>query len=109
MKEFPVLDPTATGARIRQLRKERKLKVETVRDYLGLESVQSVYKWQRGESLPTIDNLYALSKLFETSVDSILRGNKEEERESSSFDVIEKLLMGWNHMKQVGFERNAVL
>ena len=85
MKEFPILDTTATGARIRELRKQNKLTVEQVRDYLGLESTQSIYKWQRGECMPSIDNLYALSALFETSVDGILRGSREEDKLSSSF------------------------
>ena len=85
MKEFPILDTQATGARIRQLRRQNNLTVEQVRDYLGLESTQAIYKWQRGESMPTIDNLYALSTLFETSVDGILRGNREEDELSSSF------------------------
>ena len=85
MKEFPILDTSATGARIRELRKQNKLTVEQVRDFLGLESTQAIYKWQRGESMPTIDNLYALSTLFETSVDGILRGSREEDELSSSF------------------------
>lgn len=85
MKEFPILDTTATGARIRELRKNNKLTVEEVRDFLGLESTQAIYKWQRGESMPTIDNLYALSTLFETSVDNILRGSREEDERASSF------------------------
>ena len=87
MKEFPILDTSATGARIRELRKQNKLTVEQVRDFLGLESTQAIYKWQRGESMPTIDNLYALSTLFETSVDGILRGSREEDERSSSFYV----------------------
>lgn len=77
MKIFPVLDPVATGARIRELRNENQLTVDDVREFLGLESTQAIYKWQRGESLPTIDNLYALSTLFETSVDDILIGSRE--------------------------------
>ena len=60
MKEYPVIDLAATGKRIRQLRKERDLRVEDISEYMGFESVQAVYKWQRGESLPTVDNLYAL-------------------------------------------------
>lgn len=75
---FPVLDPRATGARIKELRKQKHLKVEDISRFMGFESVQAVYKWQRGESLPTVDNLYALSRLFETPVDDILRGNMEE-------------------------------
>lgn len=74
---YPVLDAKATGARIKELRKERHIKVEEVARFMGFGLEQAIYKWQRGESLPTVDNLYALSKLFETSVDDILRGEIE--------------------------------
>ena len=74
MERYPVLDTVAIGARIRELRKLNALTVEQVRDFLGLESTQAIYKWQRGDSMPTIDNLYALSFLFQTNVDDILRG-----------------------------------
>ena len=91
MERYPVLDTVATGARIRELRNANALTVEQVRDFLGLESTQAIYKWQRGDSMPTIDNLYALSSLFQTSVDDILRGDKnyeeEAERASSFFRV----------------------
>ena len=80
--EYPVLDAKATGARIRELRKARHLRVEEIARFMGFESEQAVYKWQRGDSLPTVDNLYALSRLFETSVDDILRGNREENESS---------------------------
>ena len=88
--EYPVLDTKATGARIRELRKERHLKVEDVARFMGFESEQAVYKWQRGDSLPTVDNLYALSRLFGTSVDNRLRGNKERDEDLSLF-VFEEL------------------
>lgn len=87
MKEFPILDPVATGARIRELRIKNKLTVEQVRDFLGLESTQAIYKWQRGECMPSIDNLYALAMLFGTSVDGILRGSRGEDEKSSSFEL----------------------
>ena len=72
--EYPTLDVKATGARIKELRKAHHLKVEEVARFMGFESEQAIYKWQRGESLPTVENLYALSRLFETTVDDILRG-----------------------------------
>ena len=87
MKEFPILDPVATGARIRELRIKNELTVEQVRDFLGLESTQAIYKWQRGECMPSIDNLYALAMLFGTSVDGILRGSRGEDEKSSSFEL----------------------
>ena len=80
---YPVLDLKATGERINQLRKDNNLRVIDVAKYMGFESTQAVYKWQRGESLPTVDNLYALSRLLHTSVDDILIGEKERDDEPS--------------------------
>lgn len=80
---YPVLDIKATGERINQLRKDNNLRVTDVARYMGFESTQAVYKWQRGESLPTVDNLYALSRLLHTSVDDILIGEKERDDEPS--------------------------
>ena len=80
---YPVLDLKATGERINQLSKDNNLRVTDVAEYMGFESTQAVYKWQRGESLPTVDNLYALSRLLHTSVDDILIGEKERDDEPS--------------------------
>lgn len=80
---YPVLDLKATGARIKELRKAQNLKVEEVAHFMGFESEQAVYKWQRGESLPTVDNLYALSRLFGTSVDEILIGSMGKDESPS--------------------------
>ncbi|MCR4685769.1 MAG: helix-turn-helix domain-containing protein [Lachnospiraceae bacterium] len=76
--DYPILDAVATGAKIKELRIQKHLKVEDISRFMGFESEQAVYKWQRGESLPTVDNLFALSKLFETSIDEILQGREEE-------------------------------
>lgn len=59
---------------------------------MGFETDQAVYKWQRGESLPTVDNLYALSKLFGTTIDDILQGSKEDN--SPPFPFYENKLAG---------------
>lgn len=45
--------------------------------FFGLELTRA------GESLPTVDNLYALSRLLHTSVDDILIGEKERDDEPS--------------------------
>lgn len=90
--EYPVLDAKATGARIKELRKEKHIKVEEISRFMGFETDQAVYKWQRGESLPTVDNLYALSKLFGTTIDDILQGSKEDN--SLPFPFYENKLAG---------------
>ncbi len=67
------IDPVATGAKIRALRKARGLKVTDISSYMGFESPQAVYKWQRGESLPELENFARLMKLFRiTNIDEIL-------------------------------------
>ena len=72
MIQFPVIDPVATGANICRLRKDRGLTVRDLQHYFGFEEPQAIYKWQRGKSLPSVDNLYALGALLEVSMDEIL-------------------------------------
>lgn len=54
---YPVLDLKATGERINQLRKDNNLRVIDVAEYMGFESTQAVYKWQRGRMVTTEQHL----------------------------------------------------
>ena len=72
MPLFPVIDPVATGANIRRLRRERGLTVRDLQAYFGFEEPQAIYKWQHGQSLPTVDNLVALSAILCVPIDGIL-------------------------------------
>ena len=69
---FPVIDVSATGRNIRKLREGHHLSVADVQDFLGLESPQSIYHWQQGRCLPSIDHLYALSTLFDVTMNEII-------------------------------------
>ena len=69
---FPVIDLIATGNNIRRLRIERGLTVRDLQSYFGFEEPQAIYKWQRGESLPTVDNLYALGNILDVPMEQIL-------------------------------------
>ncbi len=71
-KSYPVIDVAATGNNIRRLRLERGLSVRDLQNYFGFEEPQAIYKWQRGESLPSVDNLYALGNLLDVPMDQIL-------------------------------------
>lgn len=88
--EYPIINVKATGERIKELRKENHLKVEEIAQFMGFESAQAVYKWQRGDSLPTVDNLYALSVLFGTTVDEILVGDREIEADDIGYGNIKQ-------------------
>ena len=71
-KIYPVIDQAATGARIQQLRKESGLSVADLQEYFGFEAPQAIYKWQKGQSLPSTDNLLALGKLLNVTMEEIL-------------------------------------
>ena len=72
VKMFPVIDLVATGENIVRLRKDRGLTVRDLQNWFGFEEPQAIYKWQKGKSLPTVDNLYALGALLEVSIEEIL-------------------------------------
>ena len=71
-KMFPVIDLVATGENISRLRKARGLSVRDLQNWFGFEEPQAIYKWQRGKSLPTVDNLYALGALLDVPLEEIL-------------------------------------
>jgi len=81
--EFPGIETSATGRRIELLMKSKGICVKDIQGYLGLSAPQAVYKWLRGEGLPSIDNLFALSRLLDVTVDDILV--QEEPRGSSCY------------------------
>lgn len=83
-RAFPVIDLIATGENILRLRRQRGLSVRDLQQYFGFEEPQAIYKWQKGKSLPTVDNLYALSVLLEVPMEQILVSDKT----SGTFFVI---------------------
>ncbi len=78
------VDMVATGRQIGNLRKAKGLRVEDISDYMGFTGPQAVYKWQRGECLPDVENLIALSRLFSTTVEDIIKVRQTGGDEPSS-------------------------
>ena len=72
MDTIPVIDLTATGINITRLRISAGLTVKDVQDIFGFSTPQAIYKWQRGEVLPTVDNLVVLAAVLGVTIDDIL-------------------------------------
>ena len=72
MNRMPVIDLPATGLNITRLRVRAGLTVRDLQDVFGFGTPQAIYKWQRGDTLPTVDNLAVLAALFEVKIDDIL-------------------------------------
>ena len=61
-----------TGKNIARLRKINGLTIKDIQDAMGFNTPQAIYKWMRGEAIPSVDNLVILSELFDTTIDEIL-------------------------------------
>ena len=74
---FVGIDPVAIGNRIATLRESSGYTVSELIEKVGLKSEMSFYKWRKGESVPTVDNLLVLSVIFNTSIDYLVKGENE--------------------------------
>ena len=72
MNFIPVIDMTATGLNITRLRKNAGMTVRDLQTIFGFANPQAIYKWQRGEAMPTLDNMIVLAAVFNVTVDEIL-------------------------------------
>ena len=71
-----------TAKKLEQLRKQSGFTQSQLAEKLGI-SRQAVSKWERAESSPDTDNLIALSKIYNVSIDEMLDYN---------VDVIQKYI-----------------
>ena len=70
--KYPVIDMRATGAHIKELMNTREVTVQDVQEAMGLASPQAVYRWLRGSNMPSVDNLYALSRYLNVSMEDVI-------------------------------------
>lgn len=85
MTAFPSIDMVRTGKRIETVRKSRGFSVKDIQEYFGFEYPQAVYKWQHGECLPSVDNLFALARLLRVGMEDLLVACGSEDREVPLF------------------------
>lgn len=72
----PEYDARSIGRNLKRLREAKKLTVDEVRKYLGVGSVQAVYKYEAGKSYPPADAIFALMQLYEADLYDILCGRE---------------------------------
>ena len=69
---YPVIDLVKTGKNIKRISKEKGYSADMIKDLLGLSDKSNVYKWFRGEVLPAVDNLLAMSILFDITINELI-------------------------------------
>lgn len=68
----PVVDLQKTGEKIKNLRKNNGFTVHELQELFGFEHPQSIYAWESGKCVPTVDNLLVLARLFSVSMDEMI-------------------------------------
>ena len=69
---MPTINMAATGRNINTLRKAAGMTVHDLQLRMGFNTPQAIFKWQRGDNLPTIDNLVILAAIFGVKLDDII-------------------------------------
>lgn len=69
---FVSLDIILTGQRIHSVIKDSGYSIRQIQEMLSLSCPQPVYRWIHGSALPSVDNLYRLSKIFQIHMEDLL-------------------------------------
>lgn len=95
------VDMIATGENIRRLRMKRGMSVRDLCDALGLASVQSVYKWERGITLPNLDNMIFLAAILDVRLDDLIITVGNNDAGFSSETGIYNILLSFIFLRRV--------
>lgn len=75
------IDLVKTGRRLKWLVKRRRYSVRELQALLHLACPQPVYRWFKGQAMPSVDHLYALSRLLCVHMEDLLFPAEEEPEE----------------------------
>ena len=66
------LDIVKSGQKIKKAIQDKGYTVRQIQEILGFECPQPIYRWYKGITLPSIDNLYILSQLLGIHMEDLL-------------------------------------
>ena len=69
---YQSIDLIKTGAKIKEMLKTAGYEVRDIQKYLHLSCPQSIYRWFKGKILPSVEHLYALSRLLNVHMEDFL-------------------------------------
>ena len=64
-----------TGKHLKKLAQRSGYSVKDIQQYLNLSCPQPVYRWYKGDILPSVDNLLRLSELYQVHMEELLVKN----------------------------------
>lgn len=72
------LDVLMTGQVLKEKIRKSGYTISEIQRKLKLACPQPIYRWIKGETLPSIDNLYGLSRLLKVSMEELVVARQDE-------------------------------
>ncbi len=72
MNIYMNIDMEKTGKRIERAIRTAGFSVKTIQNYLHLSCPQPIYRWFKGQILPSVDHLYVLSGLLGMHMEELI-------------------------------------
>lgn len=66
------IDVKRTGKKMKEICSQKGITVKTIQRELYIGSFQSVYAWFSGKTMPSLDNMYRLSRLLEVPMETLI-------------------------------------
>lgn len=111
MISYKNIDLHRTGALIEHMIKESDFSVKNIQDYLHLSCPQPIYRWFKGQILPSVDHLFMLSKLLGVHMEELLVAEQLNEKQILTFvgmvywnnqDLLKRLTGYYEKIETVG-------
>lgn len=74
---YSSIDLYETGKRIKKLIKQRGYSVTDIQHLLHLSCPQPIYRWMKGQVLPTVDHLYIMARVMHVHMEELLVSQDE--------------------------------
>lgn len=69
---MPTINMIETCKNIKTIMKLNNIKIVQIQQILGFNTPQAIYKWFRGEAMPTLDNMVVLAATLNTTIDNLI-------------------------------------
>ena len=94
MREIPYLniDMKATGLKIQQIIKKAGYDVKYIQKNLQLSCPQAIYRWFKGQIMPSINHLYMLSVILGVHMEELLVIRQEDQVKYNSWSMEDRFL-----------------
>ena len=96
---YPLIEKVKTGQWLQIIFAMHNLSPKDIQDYLSLGCIQTVYRWMNGTNIPSIDHLYAISSLVGMTVDRLVVGDTEGERQRKEREICTRIACYIKHIK----------